>query len=135
MDVNRAKYSYVIIHICVTLLTALGGFYVLHSLIPEHYFSGYPFIAIYFFVLGVVHFFLFDLYDKYTQRKKLLFYMAIKVQKFILSIVVLVVYCLLVRTFIMEFVFTFVAFYLITLLFETIFFYHLEWKSKKNRTQ
>ncbi|KAA6343895.1 hypothetical protein EZS27_008456 [termite gut metagenome] len=133
MDVNRAKYRYILIHSCVVLLTALAGFYVLHGLIPEHYFSGYLFIAIYFFVLGVVHFCLFDLYGKYTQRKKLLFYMVIKVQKLILSISVLAVYCLLVRTFIMEFAFTFAAFYLITLLFETTFFYNFEWKSKKNR--
>ncbi|KAA6352336.1 hypothetical protein EZS27_000286 [termite gut metagenome] len=135
MDINRAKYRYIIIHSCITLLIALGGGYVLHSLIPEHYFDGYPFIAIYFFVLGVVHFCLFDLYGKYTQRKKLLLYMLIKVQKLILSIIVLAVYCLLVRTFIMEFAFTLVAFYLITLLFETMFFYNFEWKSKKNRVK
>jgi hypothetical protein len=135
MDITRAKYKYILVYLCVLLLAALGGFYALHSWIPGHYFSGYPLIAIYFSVLGAVHFCLFDLYDSYTQRKKLLFFMVLKALKLILSGILLAVYCLFVRTLITEFAFTFAAFYLITLLVETAFFYNLEWKSKKNRIQ
>ncbi|KAA6305059.1 hypothetical protein EZS27_043290, partial [termite gut metagenome] len=75
MDANRAKYRYLIIYTLVILITTLGGIYILRSLITEHYFGAYPFIPIYFFVLGGIHFCLFDLYNKSTQQKKLLFYM------------------------------------------------------------
>jgi hypothetical protein len=135
MDVNRAKYRYLIIYTLVILITTLGGIYVLHTLIPEHYFGAYPFIPMYFFVLGGIHFFLFGLYNKFTQKKKMLFYMVMKIQKLILSIALLVIYCLVVRVFVLEFAFTFVSFYLITLFFETIFFYNFEWKSRKNMIQ
>jgi hypothetical protein len=131
MGVNRAKYRYLIIYTLVVFITALGSIYVLHTLIPEHYFGAYPLIPVYFFVLGVIHFCLFGLYNKFTPQKKLLFYMAMKIQKLILSIGLFVIYCLVVRVFVLEFAFTFVSFYLVTLSFETIFFYHLEWKSRK----
>jgi hypothetical protein len=54
-----------------------------------------------------------------------------KIQKLILSIGLFVIYCLVIRVFLLEFAFTFVSFYLVTLFFETIFFYRLEWKSRK----
>jgi hypothetical protein len=131
MDANRTKYRYLISYTFVILLTTLGGIYVLCSLIPEHYFGAYPFIPVYFFVLGGIHFCLFGLYNKFTQQKKLVVYMIMKIQKVILSIAFFVIYCVVIRVCMVEFALTFVSFYLITLIFETIFFYNLEWKLRK----
>ena len=104
----------------ITLLTLIAGWVgagILHYLLPGHYFGGYPFIP----------------------QKMLLLYMAMKVMKMLLSVILLVVYCFAVREEAKLFLLTFILYYIVYLIYETWFFFTYEVgkkqkKEKKNET-
>ena len=117
----------------ITLLTLIAGWVgagILHYLLPGHYFGGYPFIPVYFFLFG-----LFEI----SPQKMLLLYMAMKVMKMLLSVILLVVYCFAVREEAKLFLLTFILYYIVYLIYETWFFFTYEVgkkqkKEKKNET-
>ena len=66
----------------ITLLTLIAGWVgagILHYLLPGHYFGGYPFIPVYFFLFGLFEISMFDACRKHAPQKMLLLYMAMKV--------------------------------------------------------
>ena len=84
----------------ITLLTLIAGWVgagILHYLLPGHYFGGYPFIPVYFFLFGLFEISMFDACRKHAPQKMLLLYMAMKVMKMLLSVILLVVYCFAVQ--------------------------------------
>ena len=109
----------------ITLLTLIAGWVgagILHYLLPGHYFGGYPFIPVYFFLFG-----LFEIS------------MSMKVMKMLLSVILLVVYCFAVREEAKLFLLTFILYYIVYLIYETWFFFTYEVgkkqkKEKKNET-
>ena len=70
----------------ITLLTLIAGWVgagILHYLLPGHYFGGYPFIPVYFFLFGLFEISMFDACRKHAPQKMLLLYMAMKVMKMV----------------------------------------------------
>ncbi len=126
----------------ITLLTLIAGWVgagILHYLLPGHYFGGYPFIPVYFFLFGFFEISMFDACRKHAPQKMLLLYMAMKVMKMLLSVILLVVYCLAVREEAKLFLLTFILYYIVYLIYETWFFFTYEVgkkqkKEKKNET-
>ena len=125
----------------ITLLTLIAGWVgagILHYLLPGHYFGGYPLIPIYFYIFGVFNIYMFDACRRFAPDKILLLHLAMKVLKIFLSVIVLVVYCIVVREEAVAFMLTFIVYYLLYLIFETSFFagYELNKKrQKKNKTK
>ena len=125
----------------ITLLTLIAGWVgagILHYLLPGHYFGGYPFIPVYFFLFGLFEISMFDACRKHAPQKMLLLYMAMKVMK-MFSVILLVVYCFAVREEAKLFLLTFILYYIVYLIYETWFFFTYEVgkkqkKEKKNET-
>ena len=115
----------------ITLLTLIAGWVgagILHYLLPGHYFGGYPFIPVYFFLFGLFEISMFDACRKHAPQKMLL-----------LSVILLVVYCFAVREEAKLFLLTFILYYIVYLIYETWFFFTYEVgkkqkKEKKNET-
>ena len=114
----------------ITLLTLIAGWVgagILHYLLPGHYFGGYPFIPVYFFLFGFFEISMFDACRKHAP------------QKMLLSVILLVVYCFAVREEAKLFLLTFILYYIVYLIYETWFFFTYEVgkkqkKEKKNET-
>lgn len=120
----------------LTLLTVVIGWVgagVFHYCLPGHYFEGYPFILVYFYLFGILSIQLFDACLRRAPQKLLLFYMAMKVMKMVLSLLVLVVYCMVVRQQAQTFLLTFISLYLVYLIYESWFFFCFEWSRKQKK--
>ena len=82
--------------ICSLISRALGAV-ILHFALPGHYFGGYPFIPIYFYFFGLFSIYAFDACRRHAPQRMLLLYLAIKMIKMILSLILVLIYCLAVR--------------------------------------
>ena len=139
MNISLTKRKYLLYLTILTLLLSGVGGVTYFSLVPEHYFGGYPFIPVYFFLFGLFEISMFDACRKHAPQKMLLLYMAMKVMKMLLSVILLVVYCFAVREEAKLFLLTFILYYIVYLIYETWFFFTYEVgkkqkKEKKNET-
>lgn len=125
------KRNYLIILTLLTLVAGVGGALILQYALPQYYFSSYPFIPLYFYVFGFIFIYLFEHVRKNIQNKTLLLYASLRMMKLMVSIVALVIAGYVVPSQITEFLFTFIAFYLIYLIFETLFFFNFEAKESQ----
>lgn len=138
MNISKTKRNFIGLHTLFALLSAGLGTVILHVALPGHYFGGYPFIPIYFYLFGLFSIYMFDACRLHAPQKMLLLYLAMKMMKMILSMILLLAYCLAVREEAKAFLLTFISFYLIYLIFETWFFFSFEVnrkRKKKNKTK
>lgn len=126
MNITTTKRNFIGLHTLFAIVSSVCGAVILHVALPGHYFSGYPFIPIYFYMFGLFSIYMFDACRLHAPQKLLLLHLATKMIKMILSIVVVLIYCLVVRQEAKAFLLTFVSFYLIYLIFETWFFFSFE---------
>lgn len=133
MSISITKRNFLFQTTLLSLIAGWAGAAIFHYLLPEHYFGGYPFIPVYFFLFGVFEISMFDACRKYAPQKLLLLYMAVKVMKMLLSVMFLVVYCLAVREEARLFMLTFIIFYIVYLIYETWFFFTYEVAKKQNQ--
>lgn len=137
MNISKTKRNFIGLHTLFGILSAGLGAVILHVALPGHYFGGYPFIPIYFYLFGLFNIYMFDACRRHAPQKMLLLYLAMKMMKMILSMMLLLVYCLAVREEAKTFLLTFISFYLVYLIFETWFFFSFEVnrkRKKKNKT-
>ncbi len=135
MNISITKRNFLGLLVLFTLVGGGAGALMLNYLFPGHYFGGYPFIPAYFFLFGIFSIYMFDACRWHAPQRLLLVYMAIKVLKFLLSAIFMLVYCVAVRADVKEFLLTFVVFYLIYLIYETWFFFTFEWNRKNKKKQ
>lgn len=139
MNISLTKRNFLYQLSILSLITGWGGAAILHYVLPGHYFGGYPFIPVYFFLFGVFEISMFDACRKHSPQKMLLLYMAMKMMKMLLSIILLLVYCLAVHEEAKVFLLSFIIYYIVYLIYETWFFFTYEVgkkqkKRKKNET-
>lgn len=60
-------------------------------------------------------------------------YLAAKATKMILSVLIMIIYAIAVAHQVLSFIGTYMAFYILFLIFETRFFFHFEIKHKSNK--
>ena len=116
MSINLTKRKYLLYLTLITLLLSGVGGVTYFSLVPEHYFGGYPLIPVFFYIFGVFNIYMFDACRRFAPEKMLLLHLEEAV----------------------AFLLTFIVNYLIYLVFETSFFagYELNKKrQKKNKTK
>ncbi|MCD7790698.1 MAG: hypothetical protein LUH55_09280, partial [Bacteroides thetaiotaomicron] len=96
-------------------------------------FGGYPFIPVYFYIFGLFSIYMFDACRRHAPQKLSLLYLAMKMIKMILSLILLLIYCLAVREEAKAFLLTFISFYLLYLIYETWFFFSFEVNLKRKK--
>ena len=112
-----------------TLLILVSGWTIgsiLAIWFPEYYFEWYPFIPVFFYIFGWFDISIFETCRRYAPQKMQLVYLGTKAIKMLFSLMVLLIYAVKVEEKKVEFFLTFFAFYLISLAFESWFFYRYE---------
>lgn len=130
MSMSITKRKFLVYLTFITVLAGVAGALVLHYVDPGHYFGGYPLVPVYFFLYGVFYIYMFDACRRHAPQRMVMLFMGMKVMKFILSVFMLIVYCVVVPDSAVTFLLTFVAFYLIYLMYESWFFFVFEWNKK-----
>lgn len=136
MSISITKRNYLFFSALLTILVGGVGGWAYFEAFPHHYFGGYPLIPIFFFVFGV---FMVNMTENCRQRmprRMLQIYMLMRVMRMLASFILMVVYCVAVREEAKEFLLTFIANYLIYLIFDSWFYFTFEanrkLKKKKN---
>ncbi len=101
--------------------------------IPEHYFEWYPFIPVFFYIFGWFTIYMFEACRRYAPKKIQLVYLGTKSIKMLFSIMVLLIYAIKAEEKKVEFFLTFFVFYIISLVFESWFFFRFEREQKGNK--
>ena len=133
VNISKTKRNFIGLNTLFAILSGAAGALILHIALPGHYFGGYPFIPTYFYLFGLFSIYMFDACRQHAPQKMLLLYLAIKMVKMILSIILVLIYCLAVREEAKAFLLTFISFYLIYLIFETWFFFSFELNQKRKK--
>lgn len=131
MNISRGKLNLVGLLTSFTLLCGFGGAIILNEAFPEHYFEWYPFIPVYFYLFGLGSIYAFNICRRKAPQKLLMLYLALKVAKIILSILLLLIYCVAVGVEVSAVLLTFLSFYLLYLIYDAWFFFSGERKMKK----
>lgn len=135
MNLSKTKRNFIGLLTILTLVSAGAGAMILNRILLEYYFEAYPFIPIYFYILGLLNLLMFNAYRRFSAQKVLLLYMAMKVMKMIFSLILILIYCLVVHEEIKAFLLTFVSFYLVYLIVETSFFFKINGVRKKEKQE
>lgn len=117
----------------LSILTFVGGVLgalILHYIKPGYYFGGYPLIPVFFYLFDVLYIYAFDACRHYAPEKMVMFFLVAKVLKLIVSVLLLIIYCVLVPDSAIEFLLTFSVFYLGYLTYESWFFFVFELNRK-----
>lgn len=133
VNISKTKRNFIALHTLFAILSAGVGALILHVALPGHYFGGYPFIPAYFYLFGLFSIYMFDACRRHAPQRLSLLYLAIKMVKMILSLILLLMYCIAVREEAKAFLLTFISFYLIYLIFETWFFFSFEVNQKRKK--
>lgn len=137
MSISITKRKFLRILTLVTLLAGGVGAGILHFLEPGYYFGGYPLIPVYFYLYGIFYIYMFDACRHHAPKKIAMLFLSMKVMKLILSILLLIIYCVAVPDSAVAFLLTFLVFYLGYLVYESWFFFAYEWNKsikKKSKT-
>lgn len=130
MNMSITKRNFLVFLTLFTLVTSGVGALILHFLEPGHYFGGYPLIPVYFFIFGVFYIYMFDACRHHAPEKMLHLFLVAKVLKLLVSVFLMIIYCVTVPASATEFLLTFMSFYLGYLIYESWFFFVFEWNRK-----
>jgi len=133
VNISKTKRNFIGLNTLFAILSGAAGALILHIALPGHYFGGYPFIPVYFYIFGLFSIYMFDACRRHAPQKMLLLYLAMKMMKMILSLILLLIYCLAVREEAKAFLLTFISFYLLYLIYETWFFFSFEVNLKRKK--
>ena len=133
MFLLAVKRKFIISLTILMVVLSWGGALVFHTLLPGYYFAWYPSIPIFFYLFGLFYIVMFGYCYRVSPQKMVAVYLVAKVTKMLLSILIMMIYALAVKYQILSFIGTYMAFYVVFLIFETRFFFHFEIKHKSNR--
>ena len=113
------KRNYLLHTALLTVLIGIVGGWTYFSINPHHYFGGYPLIPLFFFVFGI---FMINMTESCRHRmpgRMLQIYLLMRVMRMLVSMIVMLVYCVAVREEARAFLLTFIANYLIYLIYDS----------------
>lgn len=125
----KFKKQFVIGLTLLTLITGWGGAAVMQGCFPAHYVPVFPYIPTFFFLWGILF---ITLFRRNAGRKITFLFLGIKVAKMLLFVLLTGLYVTLIGKQNLDFVMTFLIFYIIYLIFETAFFWKYEKRLKLN---
>ena len=133
MFLLKAKRKFIKNMTILTLvLSAVIGL-VYHLFIPDKYFPWFPAIPVFFYLFGLFYINMFSLAYRLGEDKMVPLFLVCKGTKFLVSVLIVVIYCFAVRHEILAFVATFLVFYISFLIFETVYFTNIELRLKKKK--
>ena len=130
LSISLTKRKFLVYLTLFTLLLSVAGALILHYLEPGHYFGGYPLIPVYFFLYGVFYIYMFDACRRHAPQRMVMLFLGMKMMKFIISMFLLIIYCVAFPDSAVAFMLTFVLFYLGYLIYESWFFFVYEWNKR-----
>lgn len=131
MSINITKRNYLWQSALLTLVMGGIGGLLFFYCFPRHYFGGYPLIPVFFFVLGIFTISMTEVCRKHLPQRLSQVYMVMRGIRMLFSIIVMAVYCVVVHEEVKAFVLTFIANYLIYMIYDSWFFYLFELNRKK----
>ena len=130
---EKLKRKLNIILALAMLLSGWGIWAMLKTAFPETYFSWYPVIPVFFYIMGLVFISIITRDYKENQRKLVNLYMIIKLCKVAASLLLGSIYLIFIKIQIRDFSVVFIGFYLLYLGIETYFYYLAEEIIKKKK--
>ena len=98
MNISKTKRNFICWHTLFAVISAALGAVILHFALAGAFISGgYPFIPVYFYFFGLASIYMFDACRRHAPQRLLLLYLAMKMIKMILSLILVLIYCLAVR--------------------------------------
>lgn len=133
MSISQTKKLFITWYTLLMLVTGWTIGTAIALWIPEHYFEWYPFIPVFFYIFGWFTIYMFEACRRYAPKKIQLVYLGTKSIKMLFSLMVLLIYAIKVEEKKVEFFLTFFVFYIISLVFESWFFFRYEREQKGNK--
>lgn len=133
MSISQTKKLFITWYTLLMLVTGWTIGTAIALWIPEHYFEWYPFIPVFFYIFGWFTIYMFEACRRYAPKKIQLVYLGTKSIKMLFSLMVLLIYAIKVEEKRVEFFLTFFVFYIISLVFESWFFFRYEREQKGNK--
>ena len=133
MSISQTKKLFITWYTLLMLVTGWTIGPAIALWIPEHYFEWYPFIPVFFYIFGWFTIYMFEACRRYAPKKIQLVYLGTKSIKMLFSLMVLLIYAIKVEVKKVEFFLTFFVFYIISLVFESWFFFRYEREQKGNK--
>ena len=117
----------------LTLVLSVVIGLVYHLFIPDKYFPWFPAIPVFFYLFGLFYINMFSLAYRLGEDKMVPLFLVCKGTKFLVSVLIVVIYCFAVRHEVLPFIVTFMVFYISFLIFETVYFTNIELRLKKKK--
>lgn len=133
MSVSLTKKLYLTWFTLLMFVTGWTVGPVIATCMSEHYFEWYPFIPMFFYIFGWFTIYMFEACRKYAPKKIQLVYLGTKAIKMFFSLIILLIYSVKVEDKKVEFFLTFFGFYILTMVFDSYFFYRYEHHKKVKR--
>ena len=130
MSISNTQRKFLIFLTALTLLLGIAGGAVLQHMVPGRYFGAYPLIPAYFYLCGLLFIVAFEACRRRAPNRMVMLFMGMKMLKLILSVLLLIVYCLVAPQTAIVFLMTFAVFYVSYLIYESWFFFAFE-RNKK----
>lgn len=110
----------------IMLVSGWGVWWLIISVLPQSYFSWYPLIPTFFYVMGLILIHVITRDRKESQIKLVNLYLLLRFSKVAASILFGGIYLLFVKQQLRDFSIVFIGYYLLYLGLETYFFYRVE---------
>lgn len=101
--------------------------------IPDRYFPWFPAIPVFFYLFGLFYINMFSLAYRLGEDKMVPLFLVCKGTKFLVSVLIVSIYCYAVQHEIVAFFATFLVFYISFLIFETVYFTNIELRLIKKK--
>lgn len=131
MSISLTKKLFITWYTVLILVASWTVGPIMNVWFPEHYFEWYPFIPVFFYIFGWFTIYMFEACRRYAPQKLQLVYLGTKGIKMFFSLIILLIYAVKVGEKKVEFFLTFLGFYMISLVFESWFFFHYERRQKQ----
>ncbi len=129
----KTKNKLLLIFTLVILITGWGGWWFLYSFLKLENIALYPLIPSFFLVNGLSVINVLTNINRDNPQRVVNIYMIIKLSKFFLSALMIIILYVLLKEKARELIFTFGAFYFLYMLMELYFFSQTEKTVKQNR--
>ena len=133
MFLLKAKRKFIKNMTILTLVLSVVIGLVYHLFIPDKYFPWFPAIPVFFYLFGLFYINMFSLAYRLGEDKMVPLFLVCKGTKFLVSVLIVVIYCFAVRHEVLPFIVTFMVFYISFLIFETVYFTNIELRLKKKK--
>lgn len=130
---DKLKRNFDMILTATLLVTGWGGWFLLTKYFPDNYFVLYPTIPLVFYLIGLVFIRVLHKAEKNNPARLLNLYMLIRFAKVGVLLLIVGLYYIFVKDNMRTFSLVFMMYYLLYLVFETLYYSQIERIIKKKK--